>query len=91
VHSWQVWRRSRPICSARWPPVSCGWKRLRKFGDNEDGVAAAERFVQAGQDYIDTMRNAQRVFATMAATYRAAGRTVAESDAANEQMFQGQS
>ena len=65
--------------------------RLRKFGDNEDGVAAAERFVQAGHDYIDTMRNAQRVFATMAATYRAAGRTVTESDTANEQMFRGQS
>lgn len=65
--------------------------RLRKFGDNEDGRAAAERFVQAGQDYIDTMRNAQRVFATMAATYRAAGRTVTEADTANEQMFRGQS
>lgn len=65
--------------------------RLRKFGDNEDGHAAAERFVQAGHDYIDTMRNAQRVFANMAATYRAAGRTVTESDAANEQMFRGQS
>ncbi|MGH3753394.1 MAG: hypothetical protein ACRDRP_11970 [Pseudonocardiaceae bacterium] len=65
--------------------------RLRKFGDNEDGRAAAERFVQAGWDYIDTMRNAQRVFATMAATYRAAGRTVTEADAANEQMFRGQS
>ncbi len=65
--------------------------RLRRFGDNEDGHAAAERFVQAGQDYIDTMRNAQRVFATMAATYRAAGRTVTETDTANEQMFRGRS
>jgi hypothetical protein len=61
--------------------------RLRKFGANEDGQAAAARFAQAGQDYIDTMRNAQKVFANMAATYRAAGRTVTEVDAANEQMF----
>jgi hypothetical protein len=60
-----------------------------KFGDNEDGHAAAARFVQAGQDYIDTMRNAQQMFANMAVTYRAAGRTVTEADAANEQMFLG--
>ncbi|MBV9731052.1 MAG: hypothetical protein JO309_16910 [Pseudonocardiales bacterium] len=59
----------------------------RKFGDNEDGQAAATRFSQAGHDYINTMRNAQRVFANMAATYRAAGRTVTEADAASEQMF----
>jgi uncharacterized protein YukE len=65
--------------------------QLRKFGDNEDGRAAAERFAQAGYDYIDTMRNAQRVFTNMAATYRAAGRTVTETDAANEQMFRSQS
>ncbi|HEY6425491.1 MAG TPA: hypothetical protein VIY28_20070 [Pseudonocardiaceae bacterium] len=62
----------------------------RKFGDNEDGNAAAERFAQAGYDYIDTMKNAQRVFRNMAATYRAAGRTVTETDAANEQMLRGQ-
>jgi hypothetical protein len=65
--------------------------RLRKFGANEDGQAAAERFAQAGQDYIDTMRNAQQVFANMAATYRAAGRTVTETDAANEQIFRSRS
>ncbi len=65
--------------------------RKRKFGDNADGHAAAARFAQAGQDYIDTMRNAQQVFKNMAATYRAAGRTVTEADAANEQMFRGQS
>jgi hypothetical protein len=65
--------------------------QLRKFGDNEDGRAAAERFAQAGYDYIDTMRNAQRVFMNMAVTYRAAGRTVTEADAANEQMFRSQS
>jgi|SRR6185312_14314451 succinate dehydrogenase/fumarate reductase flavoprotein subunit len=65
--------------------------RRRKFGDNEDGRAAAERFAQAGQDYIDTMRQAQHVFRTMAATYRAAGRTVAETEAANEQLLRGRS
>ncbi|MBV8540694.1 MAG: hypothetical protein JO063_06680 [Pseudonocardiales bacterium] len=65
--------------------------KKRKFGDNEDGNAAAERFAQAGYEYIDSMRHAQRVFANMAATYRAAGRTVAEADAANEEMFRGRS
>ncbi len=65
--------------------------RKRKFGDNEDGHAAAQRFAHAGQEYIDTMKNAQQVFRNMAATYRAAGRTVTEADAANEQMFRGRS
>ncbi|MGH3801221.1 MAG: hypothetical protein ACRDTD_13995 [Pseudonocardiaceae bacterium] len=65
------------------------WKR--KFGANEDGEAAAARFAQAGQDFIDTMTNARQVFESMAATYRAAGRTVTEADVANEQMFRGQS
>ncbi|MGA9312170.1 MAG: hypothetical protein WBV74_17645 [Pseudonocardiaceae bacterium] len=63
----------------------------RKFGDNEDGQAAAERFAQAGHNYIKTMRNAQTVFKNLAATYRAAGRTVTETDAANEQMFRTRS
>jgi hypothetical protein len=35
------------------------------------------------------MTAAQRVFANMAATYRAAGRTVTEADTANEHMFRG--
>ncbi|HKS50860.1 MAG TPA: hypothetical protein VJS67_03225 [Pseudonocardiaceae bacterium] len=65
--------------------------RLRKFGDNEDGNAAAERFAQAGRDYIASMRSAQQVFRNMAATYRAAGRTAAETEAANEQLFRGRS
>ncbi|MGH3998480.1 MAG: hypothetical protein ACRDTJ_13565 [Pseudonocardiaceae bacterium] len=65
------------------------WRR--KFGANEDGEAAADRFAQAGQEFIDTMTNAQRVFASMSATYRAAGRTVTEADAASQQMFQGRS
>ncbi|HET9254467.1 MAG TPA: hypothetical protein VFO16_04605 [Pseudonocardiaceae bacterium] len=65
--------------------------RLRKFGDNEDGHAAAARFAQAGTDYIATMRKAQQVFQNMAVTYRAAGRTVSETEAANEQMFRGRS
>ncbi|MDQ2788891.1 MAG: hypothetical protein DLM60_11650 [Pseudonocardiales bacterium] len=63
----------------------------RKFGDNEDGHAAAERFARAGRDYIDSMQNAQTVFRNMAATYRVAGRTVTEADVANEQMFRGRS
>ncbi len=61
----------------------------RKFGDNEDGNAAAERFVQAGHEFIATMTKAQQVFANMAATFRAAGRTVAEADEASQQMFRG--
>ena len=61
----------------------------RKFGDNEDGNAAAERFVQAGHEFIATMRNAQQIFANMAATFRAAGRTVAKADEAGRQMFRG--
>jgi hypothetical protein len=65
------------------------WRR--RFGANEDGEAAADRFAQAGQEFIDTMTNAQRVFASMAATYRAAGRTVTEVDAAGQQTFQGRS
>jgi hypothetical protein len=61
--------------------------RKSKFGANEDGEAAALRFVQAGQDYINTMRDAQSIFKNMAAAYRAAGRTVAEADASNEEIF----
>lgn len=65
--------------------------RRRRFGANEDGEAAADRFAQAGQEFIDTMTNAQRVFANMAATYRAAGRTVTEADAAGQQIFRERS
>jgi len=65
--------------------------RKRKFGDNADGNVAAERFAQAGVDYIDSMRNAQQVFRNMAATYRAAGRTTTETDAVNEQMLRSTS
>jgi ABC-type nitrate/sulfonate/bicarbonate transport system substrate-binding protein len=63
----------------------------RKFGDNEDGHAAAERFAQAGRDYIDSMINAQQVFRNMAVTFRVARRTVSEADSANERMFRGRS
>jgi hypothetical protein len=56
---------------------------------HEDGNAAAERFVQAGHEYIATMANAQQVIANMAATFRAAGRTVTEADEAGRQMFRG--
>jgi hypothetical protein len=65
--------------------------RRRKFGDNEDGNAAAARFAQAGQDYTASMVDAQQVFRNMAATYRAAGRTVTEAESANEQMFRSRS
>ncbi len=65
--------------------------KRRKFGANEDGEAAATRFAQAGQDFIDTMTNAQRIFANMAATYRAAGRTLTEADAEGQQIFRGRS
>ncbi|MGQ0776635.1 MAG: hypothetical protein ACT4NY_19780 [Pseudonocardiales bacterium] len=61
----------------------------RKFGANEDGDAAAEAFVQAGRDYLATIKNAQRVIANMAATFRAAGRTVAQADEVGQQMFRG--
>lgn len=63
----------------------------RKFGDNHDGQVAAARFVKAGQEFVDSMKGAQEVFKKMAATYRAAGRTVSETDAANEQMFRSRS
>ena len=59
----------------------------RKFGANEDGRASAERFGQAGEEIVVVMQNAQQVFASMADTYRAAGRTVAEADAAGQQSF----
>lgn len=61
--------------------------RLRKFGDNEDGRAAAERFAQAGRDYVNSMRQVQQVIRNMAAAYRAAGRTAAETEAANDRLF----
>jgi hypothetical protein len=65
--------------------------RRRKFGDNEDGNAAAERFTQAGREYIATMQKVQYVLQNMAATYRAAGRTAAETETANKQLFRGRS
>lgn len=61
--------------------------RRRKFGANEVGEGAAARFGQAGEEIVLVMQNAQRVFANMAATYRAAGRTAAEADAAGGQSF----
>lgn len=65
--------------------------RRHKLGDNLDGNTAAARFSQAGRDFIDSMRGAQRVFANMAATYRAAGRTVAQADEAGQEMFRDRS
>ncbi|MFN2494319.1 MAG: hypothetical protein ABR608_00190 [Pseudonocardiaceae bacterium] len=63
--------------------------RKRKFGANEDGEAAAEAFAQAGREYLATIKKAQQVIANMAATFRAAGRTVAEADEAGQQRFRG--
>jgi uncharacterized protein YukE len=65
--------------------------RLRKFGDNEDGRAAAAQFAHAGAEYIATMQKVQQVFRNMAATYRAAARTMAETETANKQLFRGRS
>ena len=62
----------------------------RRFGDNEDGNRAAERFAQAGKEVVATMRNAQDVFKNMAATYRAAGRTVTQADEAGRESFRSQ-
>ncbi|HEX2297252.1 MAG TPA: hypothetical protein VHH34_01835 [Pseudonocardiaceae bacterium] len=61
------------------------------FGDNHDGVAVAERYAQAGQEFINEMTRARTVIENMAATYRAAGRTVAAADEAGQQSFQGRS
>ncbi|HEU0089370.1 MAG TPA: hypothetical protein VFQ77_17300 [Pseudonocardiaceae bacterium] len=63
--------------------------RKRKFGANEDGEAAAEAFAQAGREYLATIKDAQRVIANMAETFRAAGRTVTEADEASQQRFRG--
>jgi len=72
-----------------WLYGSRGLAEKRKFGANEDGEAAAEAFAQAGREYRTTIKNAQLVIANMAATFRAAGRTVAEADEAGRQRFQG--
>lgn len=63
---------------------------LRKFGDNEDGVRAAERYAQAGREVMAVMKDARTVFENMAATYRAAGGLVAITDEANAQMLRSQ-
>ncbi|MGH3914993.1 MAG: hypothetical protein ACRDTC_16540 [Pseudonocardiaceae bacterium] len=60
-----------------------------KFGDNEDGWAASERFAQAGREYIAMLEKARTVVENMAATYEAAGRTVTQADEAGKQSFRG--
>jgi hypothetical protein len=60
-----------------------------RFGANADGRAAAARFVHAGDEFLATMVNARAVIENMATMFRAAGRTVAQADAAAEQMFEG--
>ncbi|MGH3795440.1 MAG: hypothetical protein ACRDSP_11165 [Pseudonocardiaceae bacterium] len=62
-----------------------------EFGDNKDGNAAAQRFFDAGREYVATVRQAQQVFRHMADTFRTAGRTAAEADSASEQQFKGRS
>ncbi|MCA1672481.1 MAG: hypothetical protein LC799_09840 [Actinobacteria bacterium] len=59
------------------------------FGDNQDGHRVAQRYAQAGEEFIAAMRGAQEVIKSMAITFQAAGRTVAEADAAGEQQFRG--
>ena len=61
----------------------------RKFGANEDGEAAAARFVAAGQEYVQVIADARKVFQRMADTYRAAGRTMAQAEESNQQTFGG--
>lgn len=70
-----------------WLDDSRALTERRKFGANEDGEAAASRFAQAGQEYVEVMTNARNVFQQMADTYRAAGRAVAEAEESNQQMF----
>lgn len=62
--------------------------RLCKFGDNDDGRTAANRYAEAGQQYIAMMENARTVIESMAMTYRSSARTVAEADMAGRQTFQ---
>jgi uncharacterized protein YukE len=59
------------------------------FGDNHDGKAATIRFSQAGAEFINVMRRSRTVLENMAATYRAAGRTVHEADTTSAQPFEG--
>ena len=63
--------------------------RRRKFGVNEDGEAAAARYATAGQEYVQVITDARKVFQRMADTYRAAGRTTAQADEAGQQTFRG--
>ena len=63
--------------------------RRRKFGANEDGEAAAARFAAAGQEYVQVIADARKVFQRMADTYRVAGRTTEQAEQAGQQTFQG--
>jgi hypothetical protein len=63
--------------------------RRRRFGANEDGEAAAARFITAGQEYVQVITDARKVFQRMADTYRVAGRTMTQADEAGEQTFRG--
>ena len=68
-------------------------ERERKFGDNEDGLAAAKAFKDAAVTGENSVRGvlvkSQEVLRNMAATYRAAGQAAARAEQANQQMFRG--
>jgi hypothetical protein len=72
-----------------WLSDARGLAQACAFGDNADGNAAAVRFARAGHEFITSVQHAQDVFKSMAATFRAAGRTAAEADASSEQHFKG--
>ena len=59
------------------------------FGANQDGNQAANRYHKAAVDFRKAMHDAQGVLRSMAATYRAAGRTITEADVTSAQPFQG--
>lgn len=63
----------------------------RRFGNNEDGWAAADRFAQAGREYVAALGKARTVIENMAATYRAAGLAAAQADEVGRQSFRGTS
>jgi len=64
-----AWLREADVLTDRLP-----------FGDNHDGHATAERFRQAGEKYLEVMQGARDLFINMAATYRAAGGLMQQTD-----------
>lgn len=62
--------------------------RQLPFGENEDGNASANAYARAGANYIEVMRGARDHYQAMAQTYRAAGRTMEQTDQDAAQPFQ---